>query len=173
MSGKARHAVRMSNLLEKSHHVKIESIDDPTLINYLRLAEVILTPEPRKMSYYLTDLENSEEADKRMHEIDEERKRGNITKAQMIKMNEDNKKYDDIIRKKIEQYKKRQENNNQIRNIKPIKVTNPAAGTEEIYSSIKEFAEEYGYKPKSVSSAFFYQKTNIIQFKGLIIQKLK
>lgn len=64
MSGKARHAVRMSNLLEKSHHVKIESIDDPTLINYLRLAEVILTPEPRKMSYYLTDLENSEEADK-------------------------------------------------------------------------------------------------------------
>lgn len=75
MSGKARHAVRMSNLLEKSHHVKIESIDDPTLINYLRLAEVILTPEPRKMSYYLTDLENSEEADKRMHEIEEERKK--------------------------------------------------------------------------------------------------
>lgn len=172
MSGKARHAVRMSNLLEKSRHVNIEAVEDPTLINYLRLAEVILTPEPKKMSYYLTDLENSEEADKRMREIDEERKRGDITKAQMIKMNEENKKYDDIIRKKIEQYKKRQESN-QVRNMKPIKVTNPSAGTEEIYSSIKEFAEEYGYKPKSVSSAFFYQKANIIQFKGLIIQKLK
>lgn len=172
MSGKARHAVRMSNLLEKSHHVKIESIDDPTLINYLRLAEVILTPEPRKMSYYLTDLENSEEADKRMREIDEERKRGDITKAQMLKMNEENKKYDDIIRKKIEQYKKRQESN-QVRNMKPIKVVNPSAGTEEIFATIREFAEEYGYKPKSVSSTFFYQKTNIIQFRGLIIEKMK
>lgn len=173
MSGKSRQLVRMSSLLEKSKHVNLESIDDPTLINWLRLAEVILTPEPRKMSYYLTDLENSEEADKRIREIEEERKKGNITKAQMIKNNEDNKKYDDLVRKKIEQYKKRQENNNQIRNIKPIKVTNPSAGTEEIYSSIKEFAEEYGYKPKSVSSAFFYQKANTIQFKGLIIQKLK
>ena len=172
MSGKARHAVRMSNLLEKSHHVKIESIDDPTLINYLRLAEVILTPEPRKMSYYLTDLENSEEADKRMHEIDELRKRGDVTKAQMIKMNEDNKKYDDIIRKKIEQYKKRQENNNQIRNIKPIKVTNPSAGTEETYPSVNQMCEEYGFKKKNVRSMFHYKKSNKIQYKGLILEKL-
>ena len=159
--------------IENSISLSPKLKNDPTAENYIALFHAITDTRERDIRYYLSGLFDDEEGDERVAEIDELRKRGDVTKAQMIKMNEDNKKYDDIIRKKIEQYKKRQENNNQIRNIKPIKVTNPSAGTEEIYSSIKEFAEEYEYNAKSVSSAFFYQKTNIIQFKGLIIQKLK
>lgn len=159
----------------KQYKPKYANPNDSTSLNYLALAAAILdeTGNTDMRKYLPTFLFDRDESDERINEIEEERKKGDITKAQMIKMNEENKKYDDIIRQKIEQYKKRQENNNQIRNIKPIKVTNPSAGTEEIYSSIKEFAEEYEYNAKSVSSAFFYQKTNIIQFKGLIIQKLK
>ena len=172
MSGKSRQAVRMSNLLEKSKHVNIEAIEDPTLINYLRSAECILdTNHNHKMSYYLTDLENSEEADKTMQRIDEDRKKGILTEAQMIKVNEVNKRYDDIVRRKIEQYKNK--NNNHTSNLQPIKVVNKYAGTTEVYSCIKEFCEEHGYKAQNIVNQFRYYNSNEIQYKGLTIQRIK
>ncbi|WP_434793131.1 hypothetical protein TPDSL_23220 [Terrisporobacter petrolearius] len=172
MSGKTRQLVRMSNLLEKSKYVNIEAIEDPTLINYLRLAECILdTNSNHKMSYYLTDLENSEESDKRMQQIDADRKKGILTKAQMIKVNEVNNKYDDIVRKKIEQYKNKQ--NNQNLNLHPIKVVNKYAGTEETFPCIKAFCEEHGYKAQNIVNHFRYYNSNEIQYKGLTIQRIK
>lgn len=172
MSGKTRQLVRMSNILEKSKHVNIEAIEDPTLINYLRLAECILdTNSNHKMSYYLQGLENAEESDKIMQRIDEDRERGILTEAQMIKVNEVNNKYDDIVRKKIEQYKNN--NNNHTSNLHPIKVVNKYAGTTEVFSCIKEFCEEHGYKAQNIVNHFRYYNSNEIQYKGLTIQRIK
>ncbi|HBI92756.1 MAG TPA: hypothetical protein DDY58_10170 [Terrisporobacter glycolicus] len=172
MSGKTRQLVRMSNLLEKSKHVNIEAIEDPTLINYLRLAECILdTNSNHKMSYYLQGLENAEESDKRIQQIDNDRKKGILTESQMIKVNEVNNKYDDIVRRKIEQYKNKQ--NNQTLNLRPVKVINEYAGITEVYSCIKEFCEEYGYKAQNIVNHFRYYESDQIQYKGLTIQRIK
>lgn len=160
MSGKSRHKVRMSNLLEKSRHVNIEAIEDPTLINYLRLLECILdTNKNRKMSYYLTDIENKSEGDKRMKEIDYLRKIGAGTEL-------DHQEWMKKFKKETEKAKEK---------FKPIKikVINLSTGEEETFNTLKQFCEEYGFKIVNVSSAFNVQKTNKIRYKGLIIQKLK
>lgn len=57
----------------------IDLEDDPTLINYLALAACILDEKYRPLDYYLKDLYDKDEAEKRMKEIDEIRASGGKT----------------------------------------------------------------------------------------------
>ena len=59
-----KHQVRISNLLEKQKHMNFESIEDPTIINYLRLYEVLVDQDLRDMKYYLNDLIDEEASKK-------------------------------------------------------------------------------------------------------------
>lgn len=60
-----KHQVKMSNLLEKQKHINFESIDDITIINYLRLFEAIADQNPRDIRHYVNDLMNEEESKKK------------------------------------------------------------------------------------------------------------
>ena len=84
MNNKNRQRVRMSNLLEKSKNINFESIDDQTIINYLRLYEALVDQNPRDIRHYVNDLMDEEAAEKRMKEIDEIRATGGATEAEMI-----------------------------------------------------------------------------------------
>ena len=53
--------------------------DNATLINYLALAAAILDEEPEPLDYYLKDLYDKEEGERRMREIDEIRVSGGKT----------------------------------------------------------------------------------------------
>ena len=57
----------------------IDLEDDPTLINYLALAACILDEKYRPLDYYLKDLYDKDEAERRMREIDEIRASGGKT----------------------------------------------------------------------------------------------
>ncbi|HBI91271.1 MAG TPA: hypothetical protein DDY58_01860 [Terrisporobacter glycolicus] len=158
----------------KQYKPRYANPDDLTSLNYLALKAAILDPtENTDVRKYLPpEFFDREESDERMQQIDKDRKKGILTEAQMIKINDENYKYDDIIRKKIEQYKNKQ-NSDQVRNLKPIKIINKSAGTEEVFSCIKEFCEEYRYKAQNIVNHFKYYKSNEIQYKGLIIERLK
>lgn len=157
----------------KQYKPRYANPDDLTSLNYLALKAAILdtTGNTDMRKYLLPEFFDREESDITMQRIDEDRKKGILTEAQMIKVNEVNNKYDDIVRKKIEQYKNKQ--NNHTSNLQPIKVVNKYAGTTEVYSCIKEFCEEYGYKAQNIVNHFRYYNSNEIQYKGLIIERLK
>ena len=156
MNNKNRQQVKMSNLLEKQKHINFESIEDPTLINYLRFFEAIADQNPRDIRHYVNDLMNEEEAEKRMKEIDEIRATGGITEAEMMTLKE--------LKKKGKKYR--------------TKVVNPSAGTEEIFNSLREACEEYGLKYNN-ARAYFSQnkkskknKKNVIKYHGLYLTML-
>ena len=65
MNNKNRQQVKMSNLLEKQKHINFESIEDPTLINYLRFFEALVDQNPRDIRYYVNDLMDEEESKKK------------------------------------------------------------------------------------------------------------
>ena len=52
------------------------------------------------------------------------------------------------------------------------KVINTYLGEEKIFNTIKEACEEYDLKFNNVKEYFFRKKTNKIQYKGLILEKL-
>lgn len=158
MSGKSKQQIRMTNLLEKSHHINAESLDDPTIVNYLRLLEVIITEKPKKMSYYLSDLEDKEESKRHMQQLDENRKHGIMTECEYMTW--------------LENLKKKQDSKRNYRGKRKIKVINPAAGTEEIYPSINAMCEEYGFKKTNIRTMFNYRKSDKIKYKGLILEKI-
>ena len=159
MSGKGRHAIRMSNLLEKSHHIKLESINDPTLINYLALYAAIVDKKPKKdMRYYLVGLFDAQESDERMQQIDRDRSLGVGTEL-------DHELW-------LEKFKKETEKNKYKYAGRKIKVINPSTGTDEIFPTISAFCEEYELKKENVRSAFNVKKSNKIKYKGLILEKL-
>ena len=157
----------------KQYKPRYANPDDPTSFNYLALGLAILDESGNTdiRKYIPSWLSDRKESEKSMQQIDDDRSKGILTEAQMIKINEANGKYDDIVRKKIDQYKMR--HNNFTSNLHPIKVINKYAGTTEVYSCIKEFCEEHGYKAQNIVNHFRYYKSNEIQYKGLTIERLK
>ena len=141
----------------KSNYIDPISHNDPTFINYLALATAILDPEKREdMRFYLKGLFDKEESDERMQQIDILRELGAGTKLDHDAW--------------LEKFKK--ESKRSYVGARRIKVINPAAGTEEIFPSINSMCEEYEFKKKNVRSIFHYRKSNKIQYKGLILEKL-
>lgn len=157
----------------KQYKPRYANPDDPTSFNYLALGAAILDESGNTdiRKYIPTWLFDRKESDEKMQQLDEDRERGILTEAQMIKVNEVNNKYDDIVRRKIEKYKNK--NNNHTSNLHPIKVVNKYAGTTEVYSCIKEFCEEHGYRAQNIVNHFKYYNSNEIQYKGLTIQRIK
>lgn len=157
----------------KQYKPRYVNPDDPTSFNYLALGAAILDESGNTdiRKYIPTWLFDRKESDEKMQQLDEDREKGILTEAQMIKVNEVNNKYDDIVRRKIEQYKNK--NNNHTSNLHPIKVVNKYAGTTEVYSCIKEFCEQYEFKAQNIVNHFRYYNSNEIQYKGLTIERLK
>ena len=136
MNNKNKQKVKMSNLLEKQKHINFESIEDPTLINYLRFFEAIADQNPRDIRHYVNDLMNEEEAEKRMKEIDEIRAAGGATEAEMIHLKDCcDRRYKTVLNE-LRRMRKQERYGH------TTKVVNPSAGTEEIYKSLREACEE-------------------------------
>lgn len=167
-----KHQVRISNLLEKQKHINFESIEDPTIINYLRLYEVLVDQDLRDMKYYLNDLIDEEASKKRMKEIDEIRAAGGATEAEMIGLKECCDKRYKAVLNGIKRMSKQERYGH------TTKVVNPSAGTEEIFNSLREACEEYGLKYNN-ARAYFSQnkkskknKNNTIKYHGLYLTML-
>ena len=164
-----KHQVRISNLLEKQKHINFESIDDPTIMNYLRLYEALVDQNPRDIRHYINDLMDEEESKKRIKEIDEIRAAGGATEAEMIGLKECcNKRYKAVLNG-IKRMSKQERYGH------TTKVVNPSAGTEEIFNSLREACEEYGLKYNN-ARAYFSQnkkskknKKNVIKYHGLYL----
>ena len=167
-----KHQVRISNLLEKQKHINFESIEDPTIINYLRLYEALVDQNPRDIRHYINDLMDEEESKKRIKEIDEIRAAGGATEAEMIGLKECcNKRYKAVLNG-IKRMSKQERYGH------TTKVVNPSAGTEEIFNSLREACEEYGLKYNN-ARAYFSQnkknkknKKNVIKYHGLYLTML-
>ena len=169
MNNKNKQKVKMSNLLEKQKHINFESIEDPTLINYLRFFEAIADQNPRDIRHYVNDLMNEEEAEKRMKEIDEIRATGGATEAEMIHLKDCcDRRYKTVLNS-IKRMRKQERYGH------TTKVVNPSAGTEEIFNSLREACEEYGLKYNN-ARAYFSQskknKNNTIKYHGLYLTML-
>ena len=167
-----KHQVRISNLLEKQKHINFESIEDQTIINYLRFFEAIADSNPRDIRYYVNDLMDGEESEKRMKEIDEIRAAGGATEAEMIGLKECCDKRYKAVLNGIKRMSKQERYGH------TTKVVNPSAGTEEIFNSLREACEEYGLKYNNVR-AYFSQnkkskknKNNTIKYHGLYLTML-
>lgn len=139
--------------------------EDPTIENYIALFHAITDKDIDYYSNkvidsrkYLKGLFDTEEGDERVAEIDELRALGSSTDLEH-----------EIW---LEKFKKKAESKRNYVGARKIKVINPAAGTEEIYPSINQMCEEYGFKKKNVRSMFHYRESNKIQYKGLILEKL-
>ena len=167
-----KHQVRISNLLEKQKHINFESIEDPTIINYLRLYEALVDQNPRDIRHYINDLMDEEESEKRMKEIDEIRAAGGATEAEMIGLKECCDKRYKAVLNGIKRMSKQERYGH------TTKVVNPSAGTEEIFNSLREACEEYGLKYNN-ARAYFSQnkkskknKKNVIKYHGLYLTML-
>ena len=150
MSGKSRQAVRMSNLLEKSKRVNIESIEDKTLINYLRLAESIFTGRIK-----VVDLQDKEEEIIRIKEIDDMRARGEKTPYEAT-----------------DKKPKRITNTKGPKKIM-VEVTNLETNEKHIYKSMKNFCKVNEISYSYIKSRFKKAKSNKILYNRLIINKLE
>ena len=145
--------------IENSISLSPKLKNDPTAENYIALFHAITDKKPRNdMRYYLSGLFDDEEAEISMMKIDELRALGSSTE------------YEHEIW--LEKFKKKVESKRNYVGARKIKVINPSAGTEEIYPSINQMCEEYDFKKKNVRSMFNYKKSNKIQYKGLILEKL-
>lgn len=144
--------------IENSISLSPKLRDDPTAENYIALFHAITDTRERDIRYYLSGLFDDEEAETSMMKIDELRALGSSTD------------YEHEIW--LEKFKKKAESKRNYVGARKIKVINPSAGTEEIYPSINQMCEEYDFKKKNVRSMFHYKKSNKIQYKGLILEKL-
>lgn len=144
--------------IENSISLSPKLKNDPTAENYIALFRAITDTRERDIRYYLSGLFDDEEGDERVAEIDELRALGSSTDLEH-----------EIW---LEKFKKKAESKRNYVGARKIKVINPAAGTEEIYPSINQMCEEYGFKKKNVRSMFHYRESNKIQYKGLILEKL-
>ena len=107
-----------------------------------------------------------------MKEIDELRKNGKFTEAELIETKITRNKYHQDVLKEIETVRRR-------RNfVIPVRVKNKYAGTEEVFSCIKEMCGEYGFQYKNIIEKFNEQKNKNsknngkIMYKGLEIEKI-
>lgn len=158
MSGKSKQQIRIANLLEKSHHINAESLEDPTIINHLRLLEWIIDKEEHNTNYYLHGLYDDEESKERIEKIDYLRQIGAGTKLE-------NEMW-------MEKYKKQTNSNRNKSGGCKTKVINKYAGTEEEFKTLKAACEEYDLNYETVKTYFTKQKTKEVTYKGLIIRKL-
>lgn len=170
MSSRAKQNVRTSNIIQNMKHI---NSDDKTILNYISLLTAILDPEPKRDSrkYILPEMFDKQETEARIKEIDKIRSKGEYTEAQMISFNQTNIEYKEKVLKDLEKIKK-----SRFDKIK-IKVINKYAGTVEIKDSIKDVAEEYDLNYSNLKNLFSYHKkhnnTEKIQYKGLILEKIK
>lgn len=144
----------------KQYKPRYANPDDPTALNYLALKAAILdtTGNTDIRKYLPPEFFDRDESDERMQEINYLRKIGAGTELEH-----------EIW---LENLKKNQESKRNYVGARKVKVTNPAAGTEQIFKSINSMCEEYGFKKKNVRTMFNYRKSNKIQYKGLILEKL-
>lgn len=144
--------------IEKNISLSPKLKNDPTAENYIALFHAITDTRERDIRYYLSGLFDDEEEKQRISKIEYLREIGAGT---------------DIDHEIwLEKFKKKAESKRNYVGARKIKVINPAAGTEEIYPSINQMCEEYGFKKKNVRSMFHYRESNKIQYKGLILEKL-
>ena len=137
-----------------TQHVSLTPKDkeDPVMDCYIALFHAITDPtiiNPNKKvdsRKYLKGLFNEEESQKRIKQIDLMRSIGMKTEAEQLIYHS-------------------------TRNVR-TKVTNPYLGEEKIFNTMKEACEEYELKFNNVKEYFFRKKTNKIQYKGLILEKL-
>ncbi len=126
--------------------------EDPVMDCYIALFNAITDREITDINKevdsrkYLKGLFDKEESQKRIKQIDLMRRIGMKTEAeQMIEHNTRDTR---------------------------TKVINPYLGEEKIFNTIKEACEEYDINYNNVKEYFFRKKTNKIQYKGLILEKL-
>lgn len=144
--------------IENSISLSPKMKNDPTAENYIALFHAITDIEEKDIRYYLSGLFDSEEEKQRISEIEYLREIGAGT---------------DIDHEIwLEKFKKEAESKRNYVGARKIKVINPYAGTEETYPSINQMCEEHNFKKKNVRSMFHYRKSNRIQYKGLILEKI-
>lgn len=136
--------------------------NDPTIENYIALFHAITDKEQRKIGYYLSGLYDIPEGEKRMAQIDKLRELGCSTKLE----------HEEWVKKFKRKHRKYMNPNRRYINSRKIKVINPYAGTEEVFKSIQDMCDEYDLEAMNVRSMFSYKKSNKIQYKGLILEKL-
>ncbi len=151
------------------------NVDDETSLNYFALFSAILGKDPSCdcRLFLPQELFDRDEAEKRMKEIDELRKNGEFTEAELIETKITRNKYHKDVLKEIEAVRRR-------RNfVIPVKVKNKYAGTEEVFSCVKEMCGEYGFQYKNIIEKFNEQKNKKnnknngkIIYKGLEIEKI-
>ena len=144
--------------IEKNISLSPDLKVDKTIENYIALFHAITDTRERDMRYYLSGLFDSEEENQRMLEIEYLREIGAGTKLEH-----------DIW---LEKFKKKAESKRNYVGARKIKVINSVAGTEKTYPSISQMCEECGFKKKNVRSMFSHKKSNKMQYKGLILEKL-
>lgn len=138
---------------ERKHKVLNASAqDDPTYENYLRLAEWIFTGK-----VLTSDLQDQQEALKRMREIDELRAKGGKTEYE----------------ESTENKKKPKKNDN----FKPkriiIYVTDTKTNETIAYNSIREFCDINNISREAIKYQFKKTKSEEITFNDLIIKKVE
>lgn len=150
--------------IEKSISLSSKLKEDPTVENYIALFHAITDRDTGYYSdkiidsrKYLHGLFDTQESDERIKEIEFQRELGVGTELEH-----------EIW---LENLKKKQSKRNYV-GARKIKVINPSAGTEETFKSINSMCEEYGFKKKNVRTMFNYRKSNKIQYKGLILEKI-
>ena len=144
--------------IENSISLSPKLRDDPTAENYIALFHAITDIRERDIRYYLSGLFDSEEEKQRISKIEYLREIGAGTDLEH-----------EIW---LEKFKKKAESKRNYVGARKIKVINPAAGTEEIFPSINQMCEEYGFKKKNVRAMFHYRESNKIRYKGLYLEKL-
>lgn len=137
--------------------------NDPTFENYIALFQVITADSIEKngrmnLKRYLSGLFDEVEAEKRMAEIDYLREIGADTQVSHEVW--------------LENYKKKIKSNREYKGARKVKVTNPHAGTVEIFPSINQMCQEYNFHHRNVRTLFNYHKSDKIQYKGLILEKI-
>ena len=108
------------------------NVDDETSLNYFALFSAILGKDPSCdcRLFLPQELFDRDEAEKRMKEIDELRKNGKFTEAELIETKITRNKYHQDVLKEIETIKRR-------RNfVIPVRVKNKYAGTEEVFGCL-------------------------------------
>lgn len=124
--------------------------EDITYENYLRLAESILTGKTK-----VVDLQDEEEAAKRMQEIDELRARGEKTEYEILtSYNKKQVGNPDIYKKRV-----------------IIETTNIETGEIIYYKSVRQLCDALGISKKTINDRFKKSENDIVEYKGLIIHK--
>ncbi|MGM9544452.1 MAG: hypothetical protein ACI3T9_05660 [Romboutsia timonensis] len=156
--GRTKRKVANRSMYKPAHIGKYDNVDigdDPTLINYLALTAYILDENPYNIDWYLKDLYDKEEGDRRMAEIDAIRAAGGKTEIDRMKRQR-------VIEKNGATVGKTG---------KLVEATCLATGETKGYYSLKEMANDCGLNYDTIRQYFKRKKTDTITHKGYEIKR--